>query len=485
MKTSTRYGRRAFLAGGSSVLIGLPFLEALAPRKAFGQAATAPKRFIGYYAPNGMWMNDFRPTGVGPTFQWGPTMGPSGRVWNDGLPAYPVAEDGPSMEAVRSHVMIITGLQNTLQAGRVPGDHSGGTGSFMTNRTVSKAANATMVGPSIDYVISKQIRGNTKRPYLIMSGEVGRPAGNPCDSGFSCAVGGSISFDDMGKNLPRLEDPGKVFDEIFMGSNPPPGPGGNEILAQRRALNRSILDLVNKEAGVLQPKLSYQDRPRLDEYLTSIREVERRIANLPAPGAAGTPSCMMPAMRPNPFQGLTVDKVIDPGEGSNPRQASDICHQLMALAFQCDATRVISFMWGNSTNARPHTFIGASGGHHDVSHHGGAATGINKLKRIDYWFFRRFADLLIKLKGMPDIDGRTVLDNTLIFLSSDVSDGNAHTHVDMPVVLAGGATGFKMGQHVMAPMAWFGDLFISIAKGYGLDMPTFGEMGKAPLPNLV
>jgi hypothetical protein len=255
------------------------------------------------------------------------------------------------------------------------------------------------------------------------------------------------------------------------------------MLAQRRALNRSILDLVNKEAGSLQPKLSYQDRPRLDEYLTSIREVERRIAALPATTAA--PTCMMPAMRPNPFQGLVVDKVIDPGEGSNPRAANDICHQLMALALQCDATRVISFMWGNSTNARPHTFIGASGGHHDTSHHGGGGVLVNKIKRIDYWFFRRFAELLLKLKSMPDIDGRTVLDNTLIFLSSDVSDGNTHNHDDMPVVLAGGATGFKMGQHVVAPMAWFGDLFISIAKGYGLDMPTFGEQGKAPLPNLI
>src|SRR5262249_52612529 len=161
---------------------------------------------------------------------------------------------------------------------------------------------------------------------------------------------------------------------------------------------------------------------RLEEYLTSIREVERRIVNLQN-GEGG--ACTLPERNTTySFE--------------NGRVTIDIEHELMALAFQCEATRVISYMWGNSSNGRPHTFIGAPGGHHDISHHGGREENLNKLRRIDYWWFRRFSELLLRLKGLPDIDGRTVLDNTLVFLGTDVSDGDEHNHDDMPVVLAGG-----------------------------------------------
>jgi hypothetical protein len=190
---------------------------------------------------------------------------------------------------------------------------------------------------------------------------------------------------------------------------------------------------------------------------------------------------------------------------SDPRGSIDIAHELMALAFQCDATRVLSFQWGNSTTNRPHTMIQASGGHHDTSHHGMDATMIAKIRRIDYWWFRRFTALLTRLQGMTDIDGRTVLDNTLIFQSSDVSDGAMHNHNDMPVVLAGGAAGFRLGQHIdVTPPgsntgtgggngsnstttftgSWFGDLYLAIGKGFGLNLASFGEHSSNPIPGL-
>jgi hypothetical protein len=470
MKMSKRYGRRAFL-GGATVALGLPFLEALAPRRAIGQVGAAPKRFLGYFYPNGMWMPDWRPVGTGANFQFGPAMGPTGRVFTDGFAAYPMGEHGVGLDAVRDSILIISGLQNTKQQPG-PGDHSGGVGSFLTNRTVPRQADATsMGGPSIDYTISKTIGQTTKRPYLAMSGEVARPSGVLCDSGFSCSVGDHITFDDMGKNLPRFDNPGQVFDQLFMGFSPG---ASNEAAKKRWALDRSILDTVMSEAQSLQPKLSYQDKPRFEEYVTSVREVERRIQNLQTVGPA---MCSVPTR-------ATTGFVFE-----NGRQTIDICHELMALAFQCDATRVISFMWGNSSNGRPHNFISCPGGHHDISHHGTNTTSINKLKRIDYWWFRRFASLLVRLKGMKDVDGRSVLDNTLVFQGTDVSDGDKHNHDDMPVVIAGGAAGFRLGQHVqLAPGAagapHFGDLFITIAKAFGVNLTTFGEMGKAPLTGL-
>jgi hypothetical protein len=130
--------------------------------------------------------------------------------------------------------------------------------------------------------------------------------------------------------------------------------------------------------------------------------------------------------------------------------------------------------------------IGASGGHHDTSHHGTNVQMINKIQRIDYWWFRRFTALLTRLKGMQDIDGRSVLDNTLVFQGTDVSDGAKHNHDDMPVVLAGGAAGLRLGQHVMTDGThWFGELFVSIAKGFGINtVTTFGEHGMAPLTGI-
>jgi hypothetical protein len=165
--------------------------------------------------------------------------------------------------------------------------------------------------------------------------------------------------------------------------------------------------------------------------------------------------------------------------------AIDVMHELIALAFQCDATRVISFQWGNSTGNRPHAFIGAAGGHHDISHHGGDAVKVAKIKRIDYWWHRRFTALIKRLSDMPDVDGRKVIDNTLIFSGSDVSNGDKHNHDDMPVIVAGGAAGFRLGQHVNTNGAWFGDLFLAIAKGFGINnLTTFGEQGKAPLTGI-
>ena len=439
MKISKRYGRRAFLGGTAGALIGLPFLESLAPRNALGQTSAAPKRFLGYWYPNGYYMLDWHPTGAGTPYTFGPNMGPGNRVWADGLGTFPTTEDGPGLDSIKDQVLLISGLQNTHQPAMVPGDHSGGTGSFLTNRSVSMAANAKMGGPSLDYTISQTIGQTTKRPYLAMGGEAARAAGVFCDSGFSCSVGDHISFDNSGSPLTRFDNPGQIFDQLFMGlmTGTTTMPSAADLMAAaRRKQDASILDLVTAEASALQPKLSRQDRLRLDEYLTSVREVERRINTVQAAG--GSVMCTPPARQAAAFM------------LANPRQTIDIAHELIALAFQCDATRVISFQWGNSTTNRPHTFIGASGGHHDTSHHGMDMTLINKIQRIDYWWFRRFTALLTRLKGMQDVDGRSVLDNTLVFQGTDVSDGAKHNHDDMPVLFAGHGGGtFKPGKHVL------------------------------------
>jgi hypothetical protein len=486
MKPILRHGRRTFLQG-STFALALPFLETLAPRTARGQGIVAPKRFLAYMYPNGMWMDAWRPTGTGSNFKLGPAMGPQGRVFNDGLGTFPSSEDGPGLDAVLGDILIVSGLQNTFQCCG-PGDHAGGFGACLTNRSVPKTASGQLAGPSIDYLIGQTLGKGTALPNLALSAQTLYPPGYGCDNGYSCAVADHICFDANGLNVTTYDDPALTFDQLFSNVHPGTNTAAVAAAAAVRAQNKSLLDLVTAEATSLRPKLSYQDRPRFDQFTSSIREVELRIA---ATATTSSLSCTPPA---RPSSGYNL---------SNGRATIDLVHQLITLGFQCDATRVMSLMWGANTCQRPYDFIGASGGHHQNSHHGGDATMIAKLQRIDYWWFRRFSALIGTLKSLPDIDGRTILDNTVIFQGSDVSDGDAHNHNDMPVVLAGGGCGFKMGQRLDFSTSGtdpgngarlpspgnlsghsYGELFISIAQGLGVNISTFGEHGTGPLAGL-
>lgn len=431
-------GRRLFL-GSAAVTVALPFFESLAPREARGQAAAVPKRFLGVFAPNGFDMADFRPKSAsGAALALGPMMA--------------------SLEPFKDHLLVLGGLQNTKQD-RALGDHSGGIGSMLTNRTVTYDTEK-MGGPSIDQIIAKQIGGATKLASLELAGEQGATEGS-CDSGYRCSVGNHISFDMTGAPLPKLYQTGQIFDRLFQGFDP--GASQAEI-DRRNQYRKSVLDAVLAQATELKAKLNTADAAKLEQYLSAVREVEKRIE------VASGGSCSPPTKN----DGQLTDQ-----------QRHEVLNELISLAFQCDATRVASLMWGNVTSNRNYASIGASGGHHDISHHGGNADNISKLKKIGKWEMDRLAHLLGKLKSLPDADGRTVLDNTLIFYSSDISDGDSHNHDDMPVVLAGGGADFTLNRYVTYPeKPHFSDLFISIANAFGSDIKTFGEHGTKPLAGL-
>ncbi len=432
------FPRRLFL-GGAAALVALPFFESLTPREAHGQAGGVPKRFLGYFAPNGFDMEDFRPVGGTGPLTLGPMMA--------------------SLEPLKSKLAVLTGLQNTKQD-RPMGDHSGGIGSFLTNRTVV-FDQEKMGGISIDQEIANKVGAGTKLKSLELSGEEGFSDGY-CDSGYRCAVGNHISFDMTGTPLPKLFDTGLIFDRLFQGFDP----SVSMVDVERRAKYRkSVLDNVLAQATELKGKLSASDQAKLEEYLAALRDVETRI------NVGGAGATCMPPMRKE-------------GQMDDPTRHG-VLNDLIALAFQCNITNVITLMWGNMTSNRNYAFLNAAGGHHDVSHHGGNAANIAKLKIVGKWEMDQLAALLTKLNTLQDSDGKTVLDNTFVFYSSDISDGDDHNHDDMPVILAGGAAGFKMGQHVQYPeQPSFGSLFTSIANAFGSPITSFGEMGTAALPGL-
>ncbi|HVY32147.1 MAG TPA: DUF1552 domain-containing protein [Polyangiaceae bacterium] len=431
--------RRLFL-GGAAVAIALPFFESLTPREARGAGTAAPKRFMACFMPNGFDMADFRPTSAsGTPLALGPMMA--------------------SLADFKDHLLVLGSLQNTKQDHPL-GDHSGGIGSMLTNHTVIYDTEK-MGGPSIDQVVAKQIGGTTKLPSLELAGEPGATEGS-CDSGYRCSVGNHIAFDSTGTPLPKLYDTGQIFDRLFQGFDP----GASQAdIARRNEYQKSILDSVLAQATELKAKLNAADNVKLDEYLSAVRQVETRIE-------VSTGGSCMPPMK-------TTGQLSD-------QQRAEVLNDLVALAFQCDITRVATLMWGNVTSNRNYAAIGAAGGHHDISHHGGNPDNIAKLKKIGKWEMDRLAYLLAKLKALPDSDGRTVLDNTLILYSSDISDGDAHNHDDMPVLLAGGGADFTMNRYVdYKDKPHFGDLFISIANAFGdASVTTFGEHGTKPLDGL-
>ncbi|HTM45670.1 MAG TPA: DUF1552 domain-containing protein, partial [Polyangiaceae bacterium] len=399
--------RRAFL-GGASVAIGLPLLESLMPKRARGQSASAPLRFLGYYVPCGMVMEQWTPALTGT--DWAPT---------------PLLEP---LTPYKANVNVLTGLQNTHQE-MGPGDHAGGTGAFLTGRTVPKLQ-TVHAGPSIDQAIAAVVGQQTTLPSLQIGGEGGDAAGT-CDSGYPCAFVNQISFDLQGVPMPKLTDMTAAYNLLFAGSDS--GATAAEA-ARRAALKASALDIVVQQADDLQPKLSAFDRPKMQQYLDSVREVERRIQLV-----ASNPVQCNSAPPPMP-------------QGSD--QYIEVMSDLLALAFQCDATRVVSLEWGNAGSNRDYSFVDPSvtAGHHTISHHQGLQVNIDQLVIIDHWEITKLAYLLDKLSKMQDFDGKTVLENSIIFYSSEISDGDRHNHDNMPVLLLGNAGGaITGGRHIMYP----------------------------------
>jgi hypothetical protein len=452
--------RRKFL-GGAAVAIGLPYLESLAPARAAVNCAARQRLVVGF-VPCGIHMPDFTPTATGKTW---------------GMP-YILAP----LEPIRTKIAVLTGVdyQKTAEPAEPPGGHGSGTGSFLTLRRVNNNANDPN-RTSLDQRIAAETAAcNRPLPSLQLGIKT---SGDGCDKAPSCSYLECIAWS---KNtpIPNVTDPRTAFDRIFAGFNP----GASNAEADRRKLVRtSILDHVRSEATSLSGALGAADRAKMDEYLTSIRALETRIQNLGTTGGGG--SCSMPSKTT-----LT--------DTSPYEQRVPIMLELAALALQCDVTRVITFMFARGTSMQDFKFLlGATAQHHTISHHGGNAENLRKLKEIGRWEMEQWATFLKRLDGMMEADGKTVLDNSLAYFNSEISDGNAHRKFDMPIVLAGSAGGkLKVdGTHHMYtrmsfPRPTLGPsggphaikLFVSIMNAFGISDQTFGDGSvSGPLPELM
>jgi hypothetical protein len=335
------------------------------------------------------------------------------------------------LKPFQDQLMVLSGLTlNTARPlGDGPGDHARAMSAFLTGAHPRKTHGADIkIGVSVDQVAARKIGEQTRFPSLEIGGEGGKLAGN-CDSGYSCAYSSNLSWrTDSTPNAKEI-NPRQVFERLF--GNQDKGEE-DSTRAKRDRYKKSILDFVNEDARKLRFRLGAPDQRKLDEYLSSLREVETRIVRA---------SQLPEAKAPN---GLVIPGAVPQDYQEHLRLMCD----LMVLAFQADLTRIATFVFANDGSNRSYKLIDVPEGHHDLSHHGGNKDKQAKIGKINRFHITQFAYLLEKLKAIQEGEG-SLLDNSMIVLGGGISDGNAHNHDELPILLAGkGGGALKPGQHI-------------------------------------
>jgi len=433
MGRRTANRRTVLQAAGLSVT--LPFLESLQARVTVASPAeTRPVRMACLFFANGAIMDKWRPTGDGAEFQFGPTLEP--------------------LSEVRDHLLVLEGLtQHHARAnGDGPGDHARNAGAYLTGAQPKKTSGADIrVGQSIDQAIAERIGHQTRLPSIELGIDRGRNAGS-CDSGYACSYSSNISWKTASTPCLKESNPRAAFERLF-------GTQQQAADQQRRIRNRrSILDFVGEDSRRLQPALSGADRQKLDEYFTSVRDVERRVER-----AAEQPQQIPELQLPD-------------GIPTELSEHINLMFDILLLAFQTDSTRVATMMLADAGSNRTYPEVEVRDGHHELSHHQNDAAKMEKISRIDRYLVERLARFLSRLKSI-DEGGRSLLDNSMILYGSAISDGNRHNHDDLPILLAGGGGGtLKTGRYLKyekdTPL---NNLFLSMAQRMGAPLDSLGD----------
>jgi hypothetical protein len=427
--------RRTFLRG-MGVTLALPFLDAMAPAlTAAAKAATSPRRLGFVYIPNGASMTHWQPKGEGALTQLSPSLAP--------------------LEPFKDRVIVPIGLsqKQAESFGDGNGEHSRA-GTVWLSGVHPKHTEGADVrnGPTADQLAAHELGKDTALRSLEMAMEQTFLIGN-CDNGYSCVYTNSISWRTATDPNPMETNPRIVFQRLF-------GDGGSaaDRLAQARE-DRSILDWVTNDLARLQRSLGPSDRHIVGDYVDSVREIERRIQV--AERQTGESPLVLP------------DRPV--GAPESYEEHAKLMFDLTALAFQADITRVFTFTLGKEQTNRSYPELGVSDAHHAISHHQHDPVKLEKAHKINTYHIALTAHFLEKLKATREGDG-TLLDHSLILHGGGISDADQHSHIDLPLVLIGGAGGVKGGRILRhshdTPM---NNLLVALLDRVGAPAEKFGD----------
>jgi hypothetical protein len=450
-----RRGRisRRHLLRGLGVTVALPVLASLRPTARFAPRAAVPLGGLGttpsgaplraafVYVPNGAIPSAWWPRGEGTNFQLSKSLQP--------------------LEPIKGLIQVLGGLDHeTADAGPNgidgAGEHARANGTFLTGARLKKSATEIHAGISIDQVLARQLGPLTRFASLELGCESERKTGD-CDSGYSCAYQYNLAWSSPTTPMPPESNPRLVFERLFGAG----APGERQAsLERRRKEQRSLLDFVLEDARSMQKRLNPKDQDKLDQYLSSVREIETRIERAEQFGAVRDPGVATPA-------GIPADYT----------QYVQLMYDMLLLSFQTDSTRVATFLVNHDGSNLSFDHIGISEGHHDLSHHQDRPDRVEKVAKIELWYVQQFARFLEKLEATKDADGNSLLFNSMIVYGSGCSDGNAHTHTNLPILLAGAGGGaLTPGRHVKFGSKPATNLFLDIADRLGIqELERFGD----------
>nr|WKN36516.1 DUF1552 domain-containing protein [Tunicatimonas sp. TK19036] len=445
MSKSWQISRRRMLKGLGAT-IALPFLEAMIPTGLHAAATRSyPTRSAFMFMPNGVHPNLWTPGTWGKNFELSPILQPLANVKDD--------------------LLVLNELMNQASIFDGADGHYAKTASFLTSLPIYKTTgdNIHSGGISVDQLIAKHHGQGT----LFSSLEYGLErinSGIDANVGFTRLYGSSIAWKSPTQPCSKEIDPKLAFNRLFRDYIP-------NTQKTEDPWKQSVLDIVLDDAKTLQRKLGRSDQDKLEEYLESIRSVEKRIDNETQKKefeARLTPDMLQEIARLN----LRTDEFSEYYLGENITEKTRQMFDIMTLAFWSDATRVSTFMFGNSVSNRNFSFLdGVQGSHHQLSHHQDNEENLRQYATINQWHMEQYAYFLEKLKSIPEGDG-TLLDHSMVMLGSGLRDGNRHSPRNLPIVIAGKAGGrLRTGQNLQfaenTPLA---NLYLSLL--HVLDIPS-------------
>src|SRR5438034_7576219 len=426
--------RRTVLRGIGATL-ALPLLDSMVPAlSALARTSARPvNRFGVVYVPNGMIMKNYLPVLEGAAYELTPTLS--------------------ALAPFREQMLVVSGLECIPTPGRPGGAHAKASTRFLTDVSPPTSETWLDAGISIDQILAQETGKQTQLASLELAIESGETAG-ACDTGFACPYTNTISWKAQNTPLPTQNNPRVVFERLF-GDSTSTDPKAR--LARLRQ-QRSVLDSLGEEVARLQGVLPQGDRTKLTEYLDAIRNVEQRIQIAEAQSDQELPLVDHPAGIPASWD-----------------DHMNLMLDLQVLAFQCDLTRVITFMVGHEHSGMTYPQIGVPDAHHPISHHQQEPEKVAKVAAINAYHVRMFARMLEKLKAAPDGDG-TLLDHVTMMYGAGIADSNSHSPIDIPMILAGGGAGhLKGGRHVRFKSMPLANLHLTLMDQFGVHQDQIGD----------